>query len=113
MAIKIFHSTEGGSDKIWAIDTAQVALGKHRVWYGRRTSRLTTKVSQVAEPWSKIYEKERKGYQSVEGDIIDDRFVPGMRASTPPETPAPAQPQPRRETLVVDWDAMPDSGTFF
>lgn len=58
----------------------------------------------------KMREKERKGYNQVDGAIVDGKFVIGQSAPVQiPETDISAAPTPEVLPRVVDFSSLDES----
>tara|TARA_R110001592_G_scaffold221139_2_gene475792 strand:+ start:3700 stop:4524 length:825 start_codon:yes stop_codon:yes gene_type:complete len=72
MAIRVYHNTDGSSDKYWAISDQLDSDGNHEIWYGRRGSTLTFTTRSENKHWTKLAgEKLSNGYKERSSLTID------------------------------------------
>ena len=72
MAIRVYHNTDGSSDKYWAISDQLDSDGNHEIWYGRRGSTLTFTTRSESKHWNQLAaEKLRKGYVERSSLTVD------------------------------------------
>lgn len=104
----VYRCLTAQTDKIWAYE--DIRANTYRVWWGKSNQSLQSKVI-TGESWKKALSKTQRGYVSVSGSIVNNRWVQSQQASTPIQPKREAKPKPSPITVSMPEILIPQGYT--